>query len=180
MSIGVERPTTIPALPKECEELYLASSMNQSDREEILRMIAGYRPSLWGRVKESLPVLVVMAGSAFVNAYLPEKIGNQTRSMGEDIVSLKTSTGTLQHDVAEMKGEIKDALNKAFGRALDNLQSRPPRSSKGSKDRSSAALELGASALRLARTLDLSTDPSLWNKALDELGYRYDCRISKH
>jgi len=88
MSSGVEQPETLPALPEECEEVYSVSSMplNQTDRDEIGKLIAGSRPSLWDRVKESLPLLVVTGVATFiVYNYIPAVIGSQTSGMATDI-----------------------------------------------------------------------------------------------
>lgn len=146
--------------------------MNQSDRLEVEKMITASRKGFPAWAKESLAFCIVMGGAAFfVNSYIPEKIGNQTRGMGEDISSLRSSMSTVQHDVTEIKGEIKDTLNKALNRALDNVQSRP-QSTKGSRDRSSADFALGASALKLASSLDLPIDPPIWTKTLKVLNVR--------
>jgi hypothetical protein len=144
-------------------------ALNQADRDEV-RRIASERRNVLQWLKESLAVGVIVVAAGFgIHEYIPAQIGNQTRTMGEDVAGLKSSMTTIQHDVAEIKGDIKDALNKAFNRALDNLK---PPSAKGSKDRAEAASEIGAAALKLANSLDVPIENSVWQNALSSLRYR--------
>lgn len=167
-------------------------SMNSSDREEVKKLIAQEAKRLYGQepipvvirgektrfptwAKESAGFAVVMAGAAFiVSSYIPAQIGNQTRQMGEDISGLKASVGTVQHDVGEIKTDLKDAINKAFNRALDGLQSRSSThsSAKGTNRQEQAAFEQSASALRFANAMNLEIDRQVWEKAQSGLRFR--------
>ncbi|HXB66835.1 MAG TPA: hypothetical protein VNY05_01220 [Candidatus Acidoferrales bacterium] len=160
MSIGVEQPETLPpALPEQCEEVYSASSMplNPNDRLEVQTIIAASRPSLWERVKESLPVLVVMVGTTFiVHSYIPAVIGSQTSGITSDIATLKADTGTLKEsvgtvktDVADLRKDIKEQLTKALDNARQELQK--GKASGGPR----GALRFGDEVLKIAELLNV-------------------------
>jgi hypothetical protein len=152
MSIGVEQPEPLRALPEECEELYSSvvetPAMNQADKDDVKRIIAESRKGfpLWA--KESVGFAIVMAGAVWIiQSHIPAQIGSQTSIMAGDVAVLKDQVSAIKTDVSEMRKDIKEQLTKALDNARQELQ-------KGkASGKTSSALRFGDEVLKMAESL---------------------------